>query len=72
MVVYKCDYHIVWIPKCQFRILIGKVGLMMERDIRMYSKCLDCEIVELKVQSDYIHVVISIPQKVSAPLIWVL
>ena len=67
-VVYKCDYHIVWVPKYRFRILTGEVGLLMERDIRMYSEWLGCEIAELNVQADHIHVVVSIPPKVSVSI----
>ena len=37
----------------------------MERDIRMYSECLGCEIIELNVQVDHVHVVVGIPPKVS-------
>ena len=64
-VVYKCDYHIVWVPKYRFRILTGEVGKMMERDIGMYSEWLGCEITELNVRVDHVHVVVSIPPKVS-------
>jgi putative transposase len=45
--------------------LTGEVGKLMERDIRMYSEWLGCEIAELNVQIDHVHVVLSIPQKVS-------
>ncbi len=64
-VVYKCDYHIVWVPKYRFRILTGEVGKQMEQDVRMYSEWLGCEIVELTVQVDHVHVIVSIPPKVS-------
>ena len=64
-VVYKCDYHIVWVPKYRFRIMTGEIGKLMDRDIRMYSEWLGCEITELNVQVDHVHVVISIPSKVS-------
>ena len=64
-VVYKCDYHIVWVPKYRFRILTGEVGKLMDKDIRMYSEWLGCEISELNVRVDHVHVVLSIPPKVS-------
>ena len=48
-VIYKCDYHIVWVPKYRFRILTGEVGKLMEKDVRMYSEWLGCEITELNV-----------------------
>jgi putative transposase len=55
----------VWVSKYRFRILTGEAGKLMERDIRMYSEWLGCETVELNVQVDHIHVVVSIPPKVS-------
>lgn len=64
-VVWKCDYHIVWTPKYRFRILEGLVKEMVEKDIRMLSEWKDCEVEELNVQKDHIHLVISIPPKVS-------
>ena len=64
-VVYKCDYHIVWVPKYRLRILTGEVGKLVDQDIRKLSEWLGCEVMELKVQADHVHVVVSIPPKVS-------
>lgn len=64
-VVYKCDYHIVWVPKYRFRILTGEVKVLIERDIRMLCEWKRCEIKEMNVQIDHIHLVVSIPPKVS-------
>lgn len=38
---------------------------MVNEDIRMLGEWLGCEIVELNVQVDHVHVVVSIPPKVS-------
>jgi putative transposase len=38
---------------------------MVEKDIRMLSEWQGCEIVELNVQSDHVHVIVSIPPKIS-------
>jgi putative transposase len=40
----------------------------MEKDIRIYSEWLGCEIAELNVQIDHVHVVVSILPKVSVPM----
>ena len=64
-VVYKCDYHIVWVPKYRFRILTREVKVLIERDIRMLCEWKRCEIMEMNVQIDHIHLVVSIPPKVS-------
>ena len=64
-VVYKCDYPIVWVPKYRLRILTGEVGKLVDQDIRKLSEWLGCEVMELNVQADHVHVVVSIPPKVS-------
>jgi putative transposase len=64
-VVYKCDYHIVWVPKYRYRILTGEVGKSVDEDIRKLSSWLGCEVVELNVRPDHVHVLVSIPPKIS-------
>ena len=64
-VVWKCDYHKVWTPKYRFRILEGVIKELVEKDIIMLSEWKGCEVEELNVQKDHIHLVISIPPKVS-------
>lgn len=64
-VVWKCDYHIVWTPKYRFRVLTGLVKDLVEQDIRMLCEWKGCEILELNVQADHVHVVVSIPPRVS-------
>ena len=60
-VVYKCDYHIVWVPKYRFRVLTGQIKALIESDIRMLCEWKGCEIGE----KEHIHLVVSIPPKVS-------
>ena len=64
-VVYKCDYHIVWTPKYRFRVLFGEVKILMENDICMLCEWKGVEVVELNIQIDHVHIVCSIPPKVS-------
>ncbi len=64
-VVWKCDYHIVWTPKYRFRVLSGLVKDLVEHDIRMLSEWKGCEVIELNVQIDHVHLVVSIPPKLS-------
>ena len=64
-VVYKCGYHIVWVPKYRFRILNGEIKKLIEEDIKMLCEWKRCEVQEMSVQNDHIHLVISIPPKVS-------
>ena len=64
-VVYQCTYHIVWVPKYRYRILTGAVGESVERDVRVLCEWKDVEVLELNVQPDHVHVVVSIPPKLS-------
>ena len=64
-VVYKCDYHIVWTPKYRFRVLFGELKSLIENDTRMLCEWKGVEVMELNVQIDHIHIVCSIPPKVS-------
>jgi len=64
-VFYKCDYHIVFTPKYRFRVLDGLIKPIVDHDIRMLSSWKEVEVSELNIQSDHIHMVCSIPPKVS-------
>lgn len=64
-VVYQCTYHVVWVPKYRYRILTGAVAELMERDIRMLCEWKDVEVLELNIQPDHVHAVVSIPPKLS-------
>lgn len=63
--MYKCDYHIVWTPKYRFRVLFGEVKVLLENDIRMLCEWKGVEVTELNVQIDHVHIVCSMPPKVS-------
>lgn len=64
-VIYKCDYHIVWVPKYRYRILTGVIKELVESDIQMLCEWKSCEISEMNVQIDHVHIVVSVPPKVS-------
>lgn len=68
-VVYKCDYHIVWVPKYRFRILKDAVKDLVEKDIRTLCEWKGCEVEELNVQEDHVHLMVSIPPKVSVSVL---
>jgi putative transposase len=63
--IYQCTYHLVWVPKYRYRILTGAVQEAMDRDIRVLCGWKDVEVLELNVQVDHVHLVASIPPKLS-------
>ncbi len=64
-VIYKCDYHIVWVPKYRLRILKGTIKDLLTDDIRMLCEWKSCEVQELNIQEDHVHLLVSIAPKVS-------
>lgn len=68
-VVYKCDYHIVWVPKYRFRILKEAIKDLVANDIRMLCEWKGCEVEELNIQEDHVHLMVSIPPKVSVSVL---
>ncbi|MGB9687197.1 MAG: IS200/IS605 family transposase [Rectinema subterraneum] len=64
-VVYQCSYHIVWTPKYRYRILEGEIAKIVEEKIRAICEWKDVEILEVNVMKDHVHMVVSIPPRVS-------
>ena len=64
-VVWHCQYHIIWVPKFRFRILKGQVAEEVYTCIQTFCAQLGCEVVELNVQPDHIHLLLFVPPKVS-------
>lgn len=64
--VYRCEYHIVWIPKYRFEILTTGVkeylGIKLD-EIRKYYP--EIEYLERNIQVDHIHCLLSFPPKYS-------
>ena len=64
-VIWHCQYHIVWVPKYRYKVLKGKIGEEVRKTIIVQSERLGCEIVELNVQVDHVHLLIKVSPKVS-------
>ncbi len=63
--IWDCKYHIVWCPKYRFRILKGAVRKSVCEIIKQLCEWKKLEILEMNVQKDHVHLVISIPPKLS-------
>ena len=63
--VYDTRYHLVWAPKYRKIILKNEIR---ETVIQLFKEILevrDCEVIELEVAEDHIHIFTSIPPKYS-------
>jgi len=64
-VVWHCQYHIVWTPKYRYKVLKGIVAQDVHNCVHIYCGRLGCEVVELNVQSDHVHLLVKVPPKVA-------
>ena len=49
-VVWHCQYHIVWVPKYRYRILVGKLKEEVVSCIHAFTEQQKSEVIELNVQ----------------------
>ncbi len=63
--LWHCQYHIVWVPKYRYRVLDGEIKTFVKRCINSFAEQSGCEIIELNIQIDHIHLLIMVPPKIS-------
>ena len=64
--VWLCTYHIVFCPKYRYKILEGKAEVFVRNQLYRLSAQKDqITIEEVNIQSDHIHLIITIPPKYS-------
>ena len=62
--LYECKYHIVFCPKYRYKILDEKVALYVKQQIyQLCNQKQGIEVIELNVQPDHVHLILSIPPK---------
>lgn len=63
--IWHCQYHIVWVPKYRFKILTGEIGQEVKNCILAFSEQKSCQVIELNVQTDHVHLLADVPPKIS-------
>ena len=64
--IYKCVYHIVFCPKYRKKVLQDDIAEYIKQQLYILSRQKDLvEIIELNVQHDHVHLIVSIPPKYS-------
>lgn len=64
-ILWHCQYHLVWVPKYRYKIMEGEMKSELIRCIRLFCEQKNCEVQELNVQADHVHMILLIPPKVS-------
>jgi putative transposase len=62
---WKCQYHIVFIPKYRRKNLYGKVKKDVQEILKTLCAYKKVEIIEGAVCTDHVHLCVSIPPKIS-------
>jgi len=63
--LWHCQYHIVWTPKYRYKILSGPIADEVSNCIRNFTQQQECDLIELNIQLDHVHLLVMIPPKVS-------
>ena len=64
-VIWHCQYHLGWVPKYRFRMLQGPIGREVPRCVMTFCQQRGCEIVEMNVQADHVHLLVKVPPRLS-------
>ena len=62
---YRCQYHVVFIPKYRKKVLYGQLRNDVREIIKMLCKYKGVEIISGAVCVDHVHLSVSIPPKIS-------
>lgn len=62
---WKCQYHIVFIPKYRRKVMYGNVKADVRETLKKLCEYKKVEIVEGAVCADHVHLCVSIPPKMS-------
>lgn len=62
---YRCQYHIVFAPKYRRQVIYGKIKADIGQIIRKLCEWKGVEIIEAEACPDHIHLLVSIPPKIS-------
>jgi len=57
-IVYSCKYHVIFCPKYRRKILKDGVDTRLKEIIRDACAETDCEIIELEVMPDHVHLLV--------------
>ena len=68
-VKWECKYHVVIVPKYRKKTLFGKLRRAIGGILRDLCRQKDVELVEGKAMPDHIHMVLSVPPRLSIAMV---
>ena len=61
--VYRCEYHVVWIPKYRQQVLFKEIKSRLKEIPIELCEWVDIDIIEGAIASDHVHMYLSVPPK---------
>ena len=61
--IWHCKYHVVFVPKYRYKVLSGSVGKTVYTKLKILSERKGCNVLELNVQQDHVHLVFMVSPK---------
>ena len=63
--IWECTYHIVWITKYRYPVMVGDIGQRVRDLVREICRDQQVDIIRGKVAKDHVHLEVSIPRYLS-------
>lgn len=63
--VYKIEYHLVWVTKYRYKVLIGDVDQRVRERVRQTCEAFEIRIIKGVVSKDHVHILVSAPPELS-------
>ena len=58
--IYDCTYHIVWVTKYRYKVLLGDIAMRVKNLVQEICKNNSVEIIRGKVANNHIHIYVSV------------
>src|SRR5664279_4060391 len=62
-VVYRCEYHFVWVPKYRYKVLVGEIRERLRDILTELCEWQEITILEGAIKDDHVHMYLSVPPK---------
>ena len=63
--VYKIEYHFVWVTKYRYKLLTGDVGQRVRELVKQTCEAFEIRIIKGVVSKDHVHILVSTPPKMA-------
>ena len=62
---FDCTYHLVWVTKYRYKVLVGDIGIRTRDLLRQICKDMNVEVIRGAVAGDHVHMYVSVPPYLS-------